>query len=256
MSEHVQDLIPGYALGILDPAEAKQVEAHLNECGECAQELRVTMETFGSIPMALDPMEPPAGLKDRILTAARAEVTAEQPSLQPESPAPPAPIPLKRRGAARTRINVLGILAAAAVLAFAIGVVIGHHQPGTPQQQYAALVEHAVSNGDNVVALRPVTHGFSGSMAIAVAPSGKTSLLLGPTKSPPSQKVYQLWFIKGKQKPVSLGVWTPNSTEARSVVLAKSARGYTVAAMTVEPSPSGSPGPTSNPFVAATIGSA
>jgi hypothetical protein len=63
-----------------------------------------------------------------------------------------------------------------------------------------------------------------------------------------------MWYIRAGRT-TSLGVVTPNLHEAKTITLARSARGYPVAAMTVEPAPDGSPKPTSAPFVAANLSS-
>ena len=78
----VQELIELHALGALPREEALDVRAHLRECAECrahgeasrrmAQLLRLT-------PLELDP---PAGLRERVLAAARAELRADEPAGQ------------------------------------------------------------------------------------------------------------------------------------------------------------------------------
>jgi anti-sigma factor RsiW len=254
MNGHVDEMTPGYVLHTLDESERQQVEEHIATCPDCARELAEMIEVTAAIPLGLATVDPPADLKTRLLAAARADAPTPAVGQAEEPIAPAAPIPFKPRERSRNGLYILATLAAAAVVVFALGITLGHlvHNTPSPHDQYNTLVENAVASGDRVTALRPVKSGFSANMAIAVAPSGKTSLIVGPTQSPQSQKVYQLWFIKSNH-PVSAGVMIPNPNTARTSNLPISARGYQVAAVTVEPSPDGSSLPTTKPFIVGNV---
>jgi anti-sigma factor RsiW len=67
----VRELAPEYVLGTLDEATAARLRAHLATCTEEHAELR---EIGGVIPYlaeSLEPVEPRAQLKERLLAAAR-----------------------------------------------------------------------------------------------------------------------------------------------------------------------------------------
>jgi len=68
--EHIIDLIPAYALECLDEAETFQVEAHLAECEGCREELQAYREIVDVIPLAMSELEPPPGLKAKVLQRA------------------------------------------------------------------------------------------------------------------------------------------------------------------------------------------
>jgi anti-sigma-K factor RskA len=77
--EHVTDLIPGYALGALDPEEEAQVEAHLAGCDVCQHELAQYEEVVGLMALALPQAEPAPDLKERLARGSQAAVNPPGP---------------------------------------------------------------------------------------------------------------------------------------------------------------------------------
>ncbi|MBI4203133.1 MAG: anti-sigma factor [Chloroflexi bacterium] len=63
----IQDLLPSYALGALEPSEREAVEAHLPLCSECVVIARDYLQAAASLSTAQVEVEPPSGLKERIL---------------------------------------------------------------------------------------------------------------------------------------------------------------------------------------------
>jgi anti-sigma-K factor RskA len=123
IDEHVFDLLPGYALGVLSEAELLQVARHLPTCPGCRAELASFWPVVDQLPLAVPLQTPPRQLRDKII--ARAEslpraAAARSPFIEPEpaprSAAKPAPEP-RRRGFA----DWFGWLTARpAALAFAV----------------------------------------------------------------------------------------------------------------------------------------
>lgn len=69
--ETLQELLPLYALSVLDEAEAGQVRAHLaGGCAACSAELQAHQDTVAQLAFAVAPVPPPANLRDRIVEAA------------------------------------------------------------------------------------------------------------------------------------------------------------------------------------------
>lgn len=56
---HVEDLIPGYALGALDTSEVAAVDAHVRICPSCERELRDAQGIAGMLPFVV-PMHAPS----------------------------------------------------------------------------------------------------------------------------------------------------------------------------------------------------
>ena len=76
MTEHVTDDLELYAVGALRPGEADRVTAHLAACPACREELAEIASVVSALPDMVLLREPPAGLKERILTAAAADLPA------------------------------------------------------------------------------------------------------------------------------------------------------------------------------------
>lgn len=260
MSDHVLDNLPAYSLGILDEEEVPAVREHLEDCSICRAELHHLTEIGGAIPWALDPLAPPVTLRDRVLSAARAEAQRDRSNAGPQADdtvragAHLFPTPAQR--SARSRLLSLPFIAGYAVVLFAIGLSLGNVLDRGPSasQRYDHLVAAAVARGDRVVPLRPASHAPAlVHLAVDIAPSGVTSLLMGPTSAPPANRIFQLWFIHRKRPAVSIGTFTPRPDAATLVMLPRKATGFQVGAMTVEAAPKGSVQPTHAPFVVADL---
>lgn len=65
--EHVTDLIPEFALGLLAEGEVLQVARHLPGCPECRRELRSYEAATNGLAFSAPPRMPPPDLKRRIL---------------------------------------------------------------------------------------------------------------------------------------------------------------------------------------------
>jgi anti-sigma-K factor RskA len=63
------DDIAAYALGALDPRETAELEAHMEGCTRCQTELRWLEPALDALPASVEQLEPPSGLRDRILGA-------------------------------------------------------------------------------------------------------------------------------------------------------------------------------------------
>lgn len=256
-SGHIDDVIAAYALGALDEDDVVRVEEHLQGCAVCRMDLRQMTEVVGLLPESLHPVQPPPHLKDRVVQAARTEARgADIQQLRAAAATETrTPVPFVPRAQRRSAARVISLLAAAAVVLFALGITVGQtlHKSGTTaEERYSQLIVSALTKGDRVTQLNPQRPGINAHMAIAVAPSGGTSLIVGPSSPPPTRKVYELWYITGKTA-IGVGVFTPNKTEAKILPLSRSAHGYQTAAMTEETAPFGAKAPTRKPFVLAPI---
>jgi anti-sigma-K factor RskA len=104
-TEQLHDLTAAYALDALDGDERAAYESHLRDCDDCRAELASLDETVGVLAYATEGPTPPAGLRERIVSAARAE--------------PPKVVALRPR---RTRLYAAVAVAAAACAALAIAL--------------------------------------------------------------------------------------------------------------------------------------
>jgi hypothetical protein len=60
---HVDDLIPGYVLGALEPEEFTRVDEHVLGCASCAEELAESRSTTSLLPFVVPQVSPPPDVK-------------------------------------------------------------------------------------------------------------------------------------------------------------------------------------------------
>jgi anti-sigma-K factor RskA len=240
------DLLTAYALDALEPDEVAQVVALLEERPELRGTLAELRAAAGRLPYALPEAEPPPELRQRVLDYATGRA----------APTRPAPAGIATR--ARVWLLSLGGIAAAALLAAAIGWaqatgaqtelarVRAELDAARLEQQQVAEV---LSRAETMAALT----GSEGSGAILRTPQGQALLA---ARLPPLQpgRVYQLWMIQG-DTPASAGTFTVSEQGHGVLALAPAPEilAATTFAVTNEPGPSGSPGPTTDPLI---VGSA
>ena len=61
-------LAPEYVLGILDADERRRFEPHLNECPECAAEVRSLLAAVDALARSVPQRSPPPELRQRVVS--------------------------------------------------------------------------------------------------------------------------------------------------------------------------------------------
>ncbi|MGH2615715.1 MAG: zf-HC2 domain-containing protein [Thermomicrobiales bacterium] len=154
----IREQLEAYALGALDPAEAAQVQEHLDSCPDCRGRLAEFERAAALLPEALTALGPlpPAGLKPRLLAAigegtpqeSRDERTPHPASVATEirlfaaSQESPTARPLSWRR--RPNITAIARFAAAAVVILALGwsvrLAVALEEQRAISAEFAALV--------------------------------------------------------------------------------------------------------------------
>ena len=256
MNEHhpgqENEQIGAYVLDALPADEAAAFETHLLSCAACQAEVVELRAVVGILPLALDPVEPPASLRDRISRAVEDDLAGK-----PVLKAIPGGAPkLPRRRFPLT--EAILALAAVAVIA-ALGLWNVHLQSQVNQQQasvnFQKLVAAALNHRDVVYPVAP-TSSASGASAYMVQPQGRQSayLIVKDLPKPSSHKVYQLWLIRSGV-PTSAGTFTYSGADPKIVPVPMPSTGFTLTAVTVENAPHGSAhGPTGAKVLAGKLG--
>src|SRR5881397_3387372 len=168
-AEDIHSFAAAYALHALDPGDEQRFEAHLAGCDRCRVDVAGYLESATALAAAVEPADPPAELRDRILTQAR----AERPNVVPLRP---------RRFASPTAITS-AIAAVAACAAIGLGIWANSLQDSLNRERAAAPRVIQVSGA---------------SATLAVTRSGQAALIANDLGQAPDGKTYEVWVIEGK----------------------------------------------------------
>lgn len=227
---HIHELAAAYALNALEDEDRREFERHLEECPTCREGLPGLEDTAAALALAVEPIAPPAELRGRILTAARAggEVV----------PFPRRVVPL-----------VAAVAAVAACAAIGFGIWATTLRGDLSRQREArAADEAALAVLADPAARRVPLSGRSG--VLAVRPDGTAALAVNALGRAPSGKTFEAWVIRGKSPPQPAGVFGGRGDRPTLVVLRRPvSKGVTVA-VTVERG-GGVSSPTTRPILSA-----
>jgi anti-sigma factor ChrR (cupin superfamily) len=73
-ADEISEQLALHALGLLEPAEAEELDAHIDECPVCQRELTELRETAASVSLNAPPVQPPPSLRKRVLELTNPQV--------------------------------------------------------------------------------------------------------------------------------------------------------------------------------------
>ncbi|MFF9769281.1 anti-sigma factor domain-containing protein [Streptomyces sp. NPDC053086] len=265
--EDPHSLAAPYALDALEPDERRRFEKHLARCDRCAAEIRDLAED--AVRLAWSAAAPaPAALRDRVLAAVRATPQERAPAGNRATPQEQAPA---RRGARRLPPHVWGTqpppgrvrtprgrprfapfataTAAAALVVASLFAVQAHRTEDrlTAEQARAREIAHVLAAPDARTASSEDGGGRSIGV-IASASAHEAVVTLSGYGTPPGGHVHQLWLMRPRAQPRSLGLLAGDTPLVAKGLDTSS----TSLAVTVEPD-GGSAQPTSQPLVQLTL---
>ena len=234
--DEVREMAGAYVLGALGVTDEEAVRAHLVAHVEAHPEIAELGAVIPALVEIVPIVEPPEGLKARILAAAaadlaaRADATAPSPTAAPTAPSPPAapttrsmpaePIAFPsavERASRRTPTSGAGwILRIAAVLAIAVlgGWNILLQSQLTAAQRYersvASVLETAAKPGSVTAIL--TADGGTGSGLAAVDANGQVVIAMRDLAPTSGNSVYEAWVIGSDGVPVPFGNFKVDST--------------------------------------------
>lgn len=199
MEAGIHELTAGYALDALDPVERRAYEDHLEDCERCQDELGSFWETTDALAIAASGPVAGAGLRERVLAAARAE---------PQNVIPFAP----RRH--RTVPALAAVAAVAAVVALGVGIWATQVSGDLDDARLALEREREAAAVLADPAARTVALE-AGQGRLVVLPDGRAVLVLDDLDAAPGGKTYMAWIVEGGT-PVAAGAFA--GREDRDVV--------------------------------------
>jgi anti-sigma-K factor RskA len=237
------DLLAGYALGILTPGERAELEARLAADPALREELALLNVAVEALPLGLEPLQPSPGLRPRLHAAVEADLAATQswvgarPAPVPLAPVPAPPTPLPVPARRPVPINVWAIAAAVLLVIASAAVVWGLFQTRQMDQP------------TRVIAFEMTDPSLSGSGEVAYLEQPGVMLVTMDGLPPlPEDQVYEFWLIPHAGEPIPAGVFRDTSVRH---ALTGSPEDYQAVALTVEPGPLGTTAPTTDPLAVA-----
>jgi len=251
----VADLAAGFVLDALTPTESDAVRRHLAECPEPHPEMAELNSVVPALLAAVEPVAPPAGLKERILAAAAADLEARRPAATPEAApagptAAPSPSPSRREAPARQgwdlgaifRRPVWAALAAAAVVAAialgALNVQLRDQVAGLEAYRNGVVqvLDAAARPGAQLAVLQDPSGAGGPSGLAALSADGSVAIAMRNLAPTSGSEVYEAWVIGADGVPVAIGGFQVGSSGAASFVATQApvAAGVVVA-LTLEP---------------------
>ena len=237
-------------LDALSEEEARAFEAHLHDCPTCRAEVAELRLVADVLPLAVEPVEPPASLRSRILTQARAEEPSARLAIVP--PEPSERTPVRRRLRLRRPMAWAGAVAAALIIGLGAWNISLQQQVHT--HSTASAITNALAHGAQAWPVTGTNAAPAATGTLIQPKHGANAIFVvsGLPASPPN-KVYQIWLVRGT-RPTSGGTFSVSSAGPQVVSLLQSATGYQVTAVTLEPGPRGSRAPTGKPVVVGKLG--
>jgi anti-sigma-K factor RskA len=178
MADDVHELAAPYALDVLDEAERRRFEVHLDTCARCRDDVDGFRAAAAALAVAAPPSSPPEGLRGRILDAARDERQNV--------------VPLRRR---RPFQLVAAAAAVAACAAVAVGIWAVTLDRSLSRERAARSAEaRAAAILADPAAHRIALAGRPG--ALYVQRDGKAALVVQALPAAPNDKTYEAWVIR------------------------------------------------------------
>jgi anti-sigma-K factor RskA len=247
----VAELAPAFVLGVLTPAESDAVRRHLADCPELHAEMAELNSVVPALFEAVEPVAPPAGLKDRIMAAASADVAARgaaapRAAAQPARPVePPRAVDPQRRswdlGSLFRRPVWAGIAAAAVVAAVLLGawnVQLREQVAGLQAYRngVSQVLDAAAKPGAQLAVLSDPSGAAGPTGLAAIAADGTVAMVMRNLTPTTGSQVYEAWLIAGKQAPVPIGGFAVGSSGTASFLATHPPLGEgVVVALTLEP---------------------
>src|SRR4051794_23325500 len=194
--EDVAALISAYALGALDADQAALAERHIAASDDCRRAYEDALETAAALALAVADSAPPADLRDRIVSAAR----AERPPMAKEAAA--APRRRFRLAGLLTPSTGFAVIGVAAAIVFALIAVSQHDSASNAKDNQQALVAILSAPDAHLVPLKSAAGGPAAGRMIV---SKNRAALVSSLQNAPAGHTYQAWGLRpGGASPVPL----------------------------------------------------
>lgn len=225
-NEHVTELLPEYALGVLGEPDTLRVIEHLQDCDLCSRELEAYQPVMAGLGGSAQHFEPPVDLRSRILAMAAQSEQVHLPKRQPQ------------QVSFLSKLFTLRLVGALAVFLLVAGSLFVWSRLNAPGTQ-------AGLNGFRAVAMVGTEDSPAAIGTVIISQDGRYGTLVVDDLEPlDDQHQYQFWLIEGGQR-TSGGVFSVSRSgyAALEVWSEKPLDSFDAFGITIEPV-GGSPQPT------------
>lgn len=247
--DELLELLPAYAVGLVDAEERALFEAGLQDCPELMPELQEYADFSDALLLSMPPMPAPSHILDNLirLTAPSAAVslpTAEAlpASLPAVTPAPARPNPIMAFFRPTLRLRPVLVAAVLAILVASNVYWIYQAQRTVPATAASPLVNFAPFDA-NANRIR----FDAGTIAWSQSSAAETWLVVFSVEAlePLPNGSYQLWLVRQDEAPISAGVFNADDTGTGTLVfeISEPIGNFDRLGVTIEPV-GGSPAPT------------
>lgn len=196
--DDARDLLPAYALEILEPEEAAAVRTHLASCPDCQRELQQFDGVVDALATAPAPAPPPPNLRARLLEEIRVAPGVGLPPVLPSSigrVAPPTVVAVPRWA-------VWSLAAAAAILIVSVTalaiLLTGAREERDDARTASTYLAAYLSAGGQVVKLNDATGDgdYYGHGSLVTAPDLPPLVIVGGCSPTTKDRAYRVWVAR------------------------------------------------------------
>jgi anti-sigma-K factor RskA len=232
----IDSLAGALALGAVDADELAAAGEHLATCPEPHAELRSLLGVDAVVAASVEPNQPSAALRDRLLATVAATPQDQAERVAPAVAAAPAPAeeprPARRGWLDWLSPNVARPLAVAAVVALIAVGVWGLSLTSQLDEQRQALraVADAIAAGETAFRV----DGDAGRGYVVDTSGEGASFVVTDVSALDADQLYVLWLIGPDGVPVDVGAFEPSDAAVAVVPVEQDLSGFDTFAVTVE----------------------
>ncbi|MGA2512065.1 MAG: anti-sigma factor [Candidatus Limnocylindrales bacterium] len=226
--EHVRDVASGFVLGALDLDEMIAVSDHLESCPGSHPEIEELGGVLPYLAGSLQPIEPPAWLRESVMAAAQADLVARRAVAEQATEPAPAPVALtgrqgtpsgtepislaaarfsRRRRVVAWTMRVAAVVAVIALAGYAL-VLQGDLARAQKATQVDASFNYVLTQPDTRTAVMSATDGSGASGLAALRPTGHIIVRLYGLTPTTGDQVYVVWLSSDAGNPIRAGSFT------------------------------------------------
>jgi anti-sigma-K factor RskA len=240
--DHVFELLPAYALGVLVDSEVELVESHLPVCSSCREELREFEEITGDLALAITDVDPRPELRQELMARISASQTI--------AAAPPKPSFLQALAGAFRQNKAVAfsqlVLIALVLILAASTLLLRQRINDQPADRDAGRLQAIRLQGTGAI---PDAQGI-----LTVSGDGLSgAIVLDQVPQLEEDQTYQLWLVKGDER-ISAALLAVDELGygGGRVRAPENLFNYSMAEVTIEPQ-EGSPQPTTDVILSARL---